>query len=260
MSFRFLRAIQSSSRGLRPLHNAPPHKRSPRPGVQHRRLLCEPLEDRRMLSLGSLVQTVHDPGTYPQERAEFGYSVAADGNLTVVGSPMADVGGVSNAGRAFVMDSTTGALVATLENPRPVADADFGIAVAISGNTVVVGCCQQEASHPRVGLAYIFDATTAALRQTLDYPGVGTMFGYSVGVSGSIVAVGVPSHARLGGLSACSTPRPGRSCGRGATQGRSLGTVSAIPWRFREPPWRLAHRPTAILRPTSTCLTPPRGR
>lgn len=77
----------------------------------------------------------------------FGYSVAIDGNTVVVGAYQDESdgeAGVSAAGRAYVFNATTGALVSTLNNSSPHATDNFGYSVAIDGNVAVVGAHMDE--------------------------------------------------------------------------------------------------------------------
>ena len=95
------------------------HDRRKRPAIATptqpgaRRLRLEPLEDRRMLNIGDLLYTLN-PIVAPQPGSEFGYAVAADGNLTVVGAPGASLRipfplTFPGVGIAYVFNSTTGA-------------------------------------------------------------------------------------------------------------------------------------------------------
>ncbi|WP_435640832.1 beta strand repeat-containing protein [Micavibrio aeruginosavorus] len=123
----------------------------------------------------------------------FGTAVDIDGDLIVVGSPQKDPGGVADAGGAYVFRASTGALVATLNNPSPGANDNFGRAVAIFGTTVVVGAYGDTSGGvANAGAAYVFDATTGALRATLENPNpaANDNFGMAVAVSGSKAVVG----------------------------------------------------------------------
>jgi len=169
--------------------------RASRPGHPFsRRLGLEVLEDRRLLAVGDLLQTLIDPVIARQRYTRFGDAVASDGNLTVVGTPCATVGGVGLVGLAYVFDSSTGALVATLNNPTPAQDEFFGESLAISGTTVVVGSPYDDTGAWDAGSAYVFDATTGNLLRTLSSPAPasGEFFGASVGISGSTIVVGTP--------------------------------------------------------------------
>lgn len=86
---------------------------------------------------GALTATLNNPS--PTASDNFGFSVAVDGNLAVVGAYRDDPGGVSAAGTAYVFNATTGSLIATLNNPSPTISDYFGYSVALSGNTAVVG-------------------------------------------------------------------------------------------------------------------------
>jgi hypothetical protein len=158
-----------------------------------RRLRLESLEDRRLLAIGDLLQSIVDPGTIDvQPASRFGYAVATDGDLTVVGVPFGDVDGTYNVGLAYVFNTSTDELLATLDNPTPAQNDYFGISVAISGNTAVVGAYCDDTGASDAGAAYVFNATTGELVSTLANPTpvASDNFGYSVSVSGDTVVVG----------------------------------------------------------------------
>lgn len=94
---------------------------------------------------GVLVATLNNPT--PHISDFFGYSLAIDGNTVVVGAYQDESdgeAGVSAAGRAYVFNATTGALVSTLNNSSPHATDNFGYSVAIDGNVAVVGAHMDE--------------------------------------------------------------------------------------------------------------------
>ncbi len=107
-----------------------------------------------------------------------------------VGALGAEMFGVGAVGRAYVLNTSTGAVVSTLASPNQVRWEEFGKSVAISGNTAVVGAIQEHTGGS--GFVYVFDATTGSLRHTLanPTPGYDDFFGSSVAVSGNIVVVG----------------------------------------------------------------------
>lgn len=123
-----------------------------------------------------------------------GFSVAADATYVVVGAPLTDIAGVQDAGVAVVYSAATGALVATLLNPSPASGDQFGCAVAVSGERVVVGARYDDTGASDAGAAYVYDlssATPTTPVETLSHPaGVDAQFAYSVGISGSLVVVG----------------------------------------------------------------------
>jgi outer membrane protein assembly factor BamB len=116
---------------------------------------------------GGLLRTLHNPT--PAANDNFGASVAISANLVVVGAPYDDTG-AADAGSAYVFDATTGALLWTLNNPTPAPGDQFGYAVAVSANTVVVGAPFDDTGAMDAGSAYVFDAATGTLLQTLSDP------------------------------------------------------------------------------------------
>lgn len=135
-----------------------------------------------------------DP-TGPQSGAQFGYSIAVSGNYRVVGAPLSDVLGVADVGQVFVFNAATNSLVATLNNPTPAANDQFGIAVAVSGNIVVVGASQDDTAKSNAGAAYVYDlsamTTTVPVHTLINpAPSADDLFGNSVSVSGNYVVVG----------------------------------------------------------------------
>jgi hypothetical protein len=70
-------------------------------------LWLEQFEDRRLLSLDNLLQTLADPSTaLHQQGSLFGYAVATDGNLTVVGASFASLQGFGSNGCAYVFNTS----------------------------------------------------------------------------------------------------------------------------------------------------------
>jgi hypothetical protein len=61
-----------------------------------------------------------------------------------------------NAGRAYVFDSRSGALVAQLANPTPAAADNFGSTVAVSKNLAVIGAMNDDTANTDQGAAYSF--------------------------------------------------------------------------------------------------------
>ena len=149
---------------------------------------------------GALVSTLAEPLSVQNDL--FGQSVSVSGTTVVVGAPGNDTGG-NNAGRAYVMDATTGAVLATLAEPTPAAGDLFGNSVAVSGTMIVVGAPGNSTSPNPNGKAYIFSAATGALVATLaePSPAANDLFGDSVAVSGTTVVVGALDNVRGGAYS-----------------------------------------------------------
>ncbi len=122
---------------------------------------------------------------------DFGQSLAASGNLALVGAPIVD-----GRGAAYLMSISNGAVVRRLQ-PVAVAPGDsFGIAVAMTGRYLVVGApSSDDTAGLNQGAVYVFDALNGNLLHRLLAPDAAADdgFGYSVAVSGHYVAVGAPS-------------------------------------------------------------------
>ncbi len=88
---------------------------------------------------------------------EFGRSVAISGATAIVGAYLGDDNG-ADSGSAYLIDSTTGRQIAKLlANDGAVGDY-FGISVAISGATAIVGAYWDDDNGTNSGSAYLFDA------------------------------------------------------------------------------------------------------
>ncbi len=138
---------------------------------------------------------------------DFGRAVAISGNTIVVGAQLEneDANGgntLSNAGSAYVFEksgSTWSQTQKLVASDRGV-DEYFGIAVGISGTTIVVGAIweAQDASGgntlAKAGAAYVFDKSGGTWSQTQKIVasdrGASDTFGYSVGISGTTIVVG----------------------------------------------------------------------
>ncbi|NKB20943.1 MAG: PEP-CTERM sorting domain-containing protein [Alphaproteobacteria bacterium] len=138
---------------------------------------------------GALLQTFNDPT--PTGADSFGSSVAISGNFALVGARHDDTSGV-DVGQAYLFDATTGALLHTFSDPTPTGLDNFGVSVAIDGTNVLIGAFGDDTNGGGVGQAYLFDALTGALLQTIDDPTPTTSdeFGVSVSISGNNLLIG----------------------------------------------------------------------
>ena len=150
------------------------------------------IENLKFGGAASLTYTLSNPA--PADGDLFGYSVDIDGDYAIVGAWFQDTA----AGKAYIYNVTTGALVYTLNNPNTFGGASFdyfGRSVAISGSYAIVGAYGEDAVGSNSGRAYIYNVTTGTLVHTLTDPnpyGTGAIdnFGYSVDISGSYAIVG----------------------------------------------------------------------
>jgi len=141
--------------------------------------------------------------------ALFGHSVAVSGNTAVVGAPNAKtppsgvVGGVAH---VYVRNGSAWTHQAVLTPSDPAENDLFGMAVAISGDTVMVGAPQRDGPNgendgpdENRGAAYVFfrNGSIWSLQAEFapsdaDTLGAGALFGASVSVSGHTAVVGAP--------------------------------------------------------------------
>lgn len=136
---------------------------------------------------------------------QFGSSVAVDGDTAVVGAYFDDLPGGIDHGSAYVFVRTGG--VWTQQAKLTASDAatqdNFGVSVAISGDTVVVGAWGASvAGISNAGAAYVFvragTAWTQQQKLIASDLAVADVFGWSVEVSGDTAMVGARSAAVAG--------------------------------------------------------------
>ena len=145
----------------------------------------------------------------PESDDTFGGRVAVSGDTAVVGAHGGGAGG-PDIGRAYIFERDEGG-ADNWGEVRQLATSDpgdrFGISVAISGNTILVGASADDAYGERSGAAYIFERDeggadnwgevqrlTASNAEPLD------IFGWSVALDGDIAVVGAYSPVWAGHL------------------------------------------------------------
>ncbi len=87
-------------------------------------------------STGTLLYSLASPNA--QLNGYFGLSVAVSGTSVYVGAPWEKVSGMNAAGRVYIFDAATGALVSTMTSPDAQAGGVYG-EVSASGGAVAVG-------------------------------------------------------------------------------------------------------------------------
>ena len=137
----------------------------------------------------------------------FGFSVAVSGETVVVGAFADDIGANTDQGSAYVFVRPAGGWAGALaENAKLIASdgvafEDFGISVAVSGDTVVVGALIGNVGDDNgQGSAYVFvkpaggwaGLPTQAAKLTASDGTPFDFFGDSVAVSGDTVVVNAP--------------------------------------------------------------------
>jgi FG-GAP repeat len=114
----------------------------------------------------------------------FGSALALSGNTMVIGAPYHD----GNKGRSYIYtgSGSSWALQKALDAPTPIAGGYFGSAIGLSGDRIVVGESGNAAAH-----VFTRSGSTWPLRASLG-SGSFSLFGFSVGLSGTSVLVGAP--------------------------------------------------------------------
>lgn len=141
--------------------------------------------------------------------ALFGSSISVSGDTVAVGSPNDDMPGAANAGSVyvFVRNGTSWSQQARLTVPDRRTDDSFGSAVAVSGDTILVGAWSDDNASSNAGSAYVFvrSGTTWTQQAQLMATGASSIpyYAWSVTLSGDTAVVGAyanttPAGARAG--------------------------------------------------------------
>jgi hypothetical protein len=135
----------------------------------------------------------------------FGWSVAISGHTIVVGAILDDSGANVDQGSAYVFVKpasgwASGTETAKLTASDGAAGDTFGVSVAVSGNTVVVGAYVDDIGiNLNQGSAYVYvkpasgwASATETAKLTASDGAAGDFFGNSVAVAGDTIYVGAP--------------------------------------------------------------------
>lgn len=133
-----------------------------------------------------------------QSMTSFGFSVAVSGEVIVVGAV-----GSSGTGAAYIFQRLVGGSPDAWEQTARLTASDaqsndwFGISVAVSGDVAVIGAHKEASIGINAGAAYIFqrtqggtDAWGQVKKLTASDLNADDYFGYSVGISGDVIAAG----------------------------------------------------------------------
>jgi hypothetical protein len=130
---------------------------------------------------GKLIHDLVSPN--PETQGNFGFGIAGaddvnnDGVPDVIVGAYGEDGGTYSAGRAYVFDGNTGALLHILESSNPEQTAYFGVAVVGVGDLtddgfgeVVVGAVYEDGGALNAGRVYVFNGQTGDVVYTLESP------------------------------------------------------------------------------------------
>ena len=144
--------------------------------------------------------------------AIFGYTVSISNDTAIVGAYMANSGGFSSAGQAYVFQKDTGGTnrwgqVAILNASDRAAQASFGISVSLSNDTAIIGAMGAKSGGIYPGQAYIFQKNAGGANRWGQVAILNASdkaqydcFGRSVSISNDTVIVGT-ERAATGGFS-----------------------------------------------------------
>ena len=122
----------------------------------------------------------------------FGYSVFLDDGLALVGAYKDDYDNKTNAGSAYVFDTTTGLGLLKL-TPSDAATSDgFGYSVCLDGNVALVGAVFDDDNGDASGSASLFDVTSGQeLLKLIASDGARSdQFGHNVSLDGDLALLG----------------------------------------------------------------------
>ena len=136
--------------------------------------------------------------------AEFGWGVAISGDAVVAGAPLADPSATENTGIAYAFEESGGSWTETTvldENDAATGDS-LGRAVAIDGETAIVGADTKGDSGVDSGAAYVYERsgkTWHRQAKLLASDGAaGDRFGGAVAVSGDTALIGAAGNDGAG--------------------------------------------------------------
>lgn len=151
---------------------------------------------------------IDNPNDYGQsEDDNFGKSIAIGNNYMVAGADFEDDAGGTSSGKAYVFNTSTGALTYTLDNQNgydTTAGDRFGFAVAVSDNYIVVSApYEDDANGVSQGKVYVYNPSTGGLARTIDNPSSsylrGDQFGFGLAIDGDTLLVGAHWYADYDG-------------------------------------------------------------
>jgi|GEM_PF-1221731 len=131
---------------------------------------------------------------------QFGYSVAAAGDVILIGAWVEDAGG-ADAGAAYIFERNAGGTNAWGQVKKLMAsDAQagdrFGISVSAAGEVVVIGAAFEDAGGNEAGAAYIFERNTSGTnawgqvkKLVASDADADDRFGWSVAVDGDVAVI-----------------------------------------------------------------------
>jgi uncharacterized repeat protein (TIGR01451 family) len=169
-----------------------------------------------------------------QAADEFGSAVAIHGDTLIVGAPFADdLRHRRNFGKVYVFERRNGSwgLPQRLPTEFEEDDVQFGTAVALAGDRLVVGAPGEDRGGVNRGAAYVFVRSKTGWTPSPD-PKPYTdradddLFGSAVATDGTTDVIGAPVHTSVGAAFVGDQPEP--FTGEGASKGSRFGGSVAL--------------------------------
>ncbi len=135
--------------------------------------------------------------------AYFGAAIATNGTQTAVGAPYASIG-AQDAGAVYLFSNADWRRQAIITPDDPESVAQFGGALAIGQNTLIVGAPLHDSYGRDAGAVYVFAFDGIAWVQRQKLIGADTVpgdrFGSALALSGGWLAVSAPQHGAGGAV------------------------------------------------------------
>jgi hypothetical protein len=164
-------------------------------------VVAAPLDDDEGPESGSVY-------VFGSANTEFGGAVAAEGDVVIVGAPASETEGLSGAAYFFGYDGGASAWIeqAKIHPSDSSPGDDFGTAIAIDGDVMIVGASDANGADNDSGAVYIYRHDGADWSQeakiVADDGAMDDAFGKSVAIGGDLAIVGAPferDHGLFGG-------------------------------------------------------------
>ncbi len=144
----------------------------------------------------------------------FGSALALDGDVAVVGDRTDRAGSSEGAAFVFVRSGSTWSFQQRLTAASSISDASFGVAVAVEGDTILVGAADEDLVGFFSGAAYVFrdvGGTWSEEARLQPEDAIAEQhFGSAVALEGGLAVVGADFRACIPGIGAVYTfERPG---------------------------------------------------
>jgi hypothetical protein len=183
-------------------------------------VVAAPLDDDEGPESGSVYVFGFDPGSgqwIEQEKIlasdgvadlEFGGAVAATGDVVIVGAPASEADGLPGAAYFFGYDGGASAWIeqAKIHPSDSSPGDDFGSAIALEGDLMIVGASGAGGAGIDAGAAYVYRHDGSAWSQeakiVADDGAAGDAFGQAVAIGDDLAIVGAPferDHGLFGG-------------------------------------------------------------